>query len=275
MKQTSCLNPNLAIVEHSICQPGLPLPHGDSQYGSWGLDGFQRAKSLASRLFALPGESYSLLSVTIAYCTSSASCQCGRVSKKKKQPISQHLKRIRNTYQVLPESLKLHQTCRNDHRWTGCRKTHHLQPQPFFFFFFFLQLLGIKPLLHTRNKNRDLPNIHLLLWHRRVHFERSSRWTQQYDAHCPWLSDTLREESPQKQWQKHVNRLNNLTSVWALKVGRILSLKPKWKNMSAMISKPLMTTYPSWIHPHTLKIWWMGKRSPVKQGEHPCFEPCK
>lgn len=28
------VNPNLATVEHSICQPGLPLPHGDSQYGS-------------------------------------------------------------------------------------------------------------------------------------------------------------------------------------------------------------------------------------------------
>lgn len=23
--------PNLAIVEHSMCHPGLPLPHGDSQ----------------------------------------------------------------------------------------------------------------------------------------------------------------------------------------------------------------------------------------------------
>lgn len=60
-------NPNLAMVEHSICQPGLPLPHGDSQYGSWGFDCFQRAKSLESRLFVLPGEPCSLLSVKVTY----------------------------------------------------------------------------------------------------------------------------------------------------------------------------------------------------------------
>lgn len=41
---------NLAIVEHSMCHPGLPLPHGDSQYGSPALDFFHKAKSRASRL---------------------------------------------------------------------------------------------------------------------------------------------------------------------------------------------------------------------------------
>lgn len=38
-----------------MCHPGLPLPHGDSQYGSSGLDRFHRAKSLGSRLLELPG----------------------------------------------------------------------------------------------------------------------------------------------------------------------------------------------------------------------------
>ena len=56
-------DPNLAMVEHSMCQPGLPLPHGDSQNGSWGLDLFQRAKSLESRLVVLPGETYSVLCI--------------------------------------------------------------------------------------------------------------------------------------------------------------------------------------------------------------------
>lgn len=42
--------PHLAIVEHSMCHPGLPLPHGDSQQGSPALDLFHKAKSLASRL---------------------------------------------------------------------------------------------------------------------------------------------------------------------------------------------------------------------------------
>ena len=39
--------PYLAIVEHSICQPGRPLPQGESHIGSPGLDAFHRAKSLA------------------------------------------------------------------------------------------------------------------------------------------------------------------------------------------------------------------------------------
>ena len=33
------------ITEHSKCQPGLPLPFGESQPGSSGVDGFQRTKS--------------------------------------------------------------------------------------------------------------------------------------------------------------------------------------------------------------------------------------
>ena len=33
------------IEEHSICQPGLPFPQGDSQYGSFSFENFQRAKS--------------------------------------------------------------------------------------------------------------------------------------------------------------------------------------------------------------------------------------
>ena len=36
-----------AIAEHSICQPGRPFPHGESQLGSPGFDAFQRAKSLS------------------------------------------------------------------------------------------------------------------------------------------------------------------------------------------------------------------------------------
>lgn len=39
--------PNIpeAIAEHSICQPGLPKPQGDSHEGSPGLLFFQSAKS--------------------------------------------------------------------------------------------------------------------------------------------------------------------------------------------------------------------------------------
>ena len=35
-----------AITEHSICQPGLPAPHGASHFGSPGLCGFQSTKSV-------------------------------------------------------------------------------------------------------------------------------------------------------------------------------------------------------------------------------------
>jgi len=35
-----------AITEHSICQPGLPGPQGDSHEGSPSLDFFQSAKSV-------------------------------------------------------------------------------------------------------------------------------------------------------------------------------------------------------------------------------------
>ena len=35
----------LAIAEHSICQPGLPSPQGELQTGSPGLDFFHKAKS--------------------------------------------------------------------------------------------------------------------------------------------------------------------------------------------------------------------------------------
>lgn len=38
------------MVEHSMCQPGLPLPHGEPQNGSWGLAAFHSVKSLACRL---------------------------------------------------------------------------------------------------------------------------------------------------------------------------------------------------------------------------------
>ncbi len=40
----------VAIAEHSRCQPGRPLPHGVSQYGSPGLARFHNAKSTGSRL---------------------------------------------------------------------------------------------------------------------------------------------------------------------------------------------------------------------------------
>jgi hypothetical protein len=33
------------ITEHSKCQPGRPLPHGESQPGSSVSEGFQRTKS--------------------------------------------------------------------------------------------------------------------------------------------------------------------------------------------------------------------------------------
>ena len=35
----------LAIAEHSMCQPGLPRPHGDSQNGSFFFEAFHRTKS--------------------------------------------------------------------------------------------------------------------------------------------------------------------------------------------------------------------------------------
>ncbi len=43
------LGAHLAMAEHSICHPGRPLPHGDSQNGSPALDFFHSAKSLALR----------------------------------------------------------------------------------------------------------------------------------------------------------------------------------------------------------------------------------
>ena len=39
----------MAITEHSMCQPGRPLPHGESQNGSPALESFQSAKSDAER----------------------------------------------------------------------------------------------------------------------------------------------------------------------------------------------------------------------------------
>ena len=42
------------IAEHSMCQPGRPCPHGESQDGSPGFAPFQSAKSSGSR-FASPG----------------------------------------------------------------------------------------------------------------------------------------------------------------------------------------------------------------------------
>ena len=41
-----------AIAEHSMCQPGRPLPQGEAQRGSPGLAAFQSAKSSGSRLAA-------------------------------------------------------------------------------------------------------------------------------------------------------------------------------------------------------------------------------
>lgn len=38
------------MVEHSMCQPGRPWPHGEPQNGSWGFAAFHSAKSLACRL---------------------------------------------------------------------------------------------------------------------------------------------------------------------------------------------------------------------------------
>ena len=38
------------MVEHSMCQPGLPSPHGEPQNGSWGFAAFHSAKSLVCRL---------------------------------------------------------------------------------------------------------------------------------------------------------------------------------------------------------------------------------
>lgn len=35
-----------AIAEHSICQPGLPFPHGESHDGSPGFENFHKAKSV-------------------------------------------------------------------------------------------------------------------------------------------------------------------------------------------------------------------------------------
>lgn len=46
--------PYLEMVEHSMCQPGLPFPQGEAQNTSWGLAAFQRAKSLACRLSESP-----------------------------------------------------------------------------------------------------------------------------------------------------------------------------------------------------------------------------
>lgn len=49
-------DPDLAMVEHSMCQPGLPCPQGEFQAGSWGLEDFHKAKSRVSRLSPSPGE---------------------------------------------------------------------------------------------------------------------------------------------------------------------------------------------------------------------------
>lgn len=59
------VNKHLAIVEHSICHPGLPAPgpQGLGHHGSPGLDPFHRAKSIAD-----------LLSVT-------TESSCGRLGK--------------------------------------------------------------------------------------------------------------------------------------------------------------------------------------------------
>src|SRR5688572_17219740 len=38
------------MAEHSMCQPGRPLPHGESHDGSFGLADFHSAKSAGLRL---------------------------------------------------------------------------------------------------------------------------------------------------------------------------------------------------------------------------------
>ena len=38
------------IAEHSMCQPGRPVPHGESHCGSPGLAAFHSTKSSGSRL---------------------------------------------------------------------------------------------------------------------------------------------------------------------------------------------------------------------------------
>ena len=40
---------------HSMCQPGRPGPHGESQAGSPGLAACQSTKSIGSRLFGSSG----------------------------------------------------------------------------------------------------------------------------------------------------------------------------------------------------------------------------
>ena len=50
---------HLAMAEHSTCQPGLPLPHGDGHDGSPGLLPFHNAKSwefLFTLLWSWPGK---------------------------------------------------------------------------------------------------------------------------------------------------------------------------------------------------------------------------
>lgn len=48
---TSILSPRIsvAMTEHSMCQPGRPLPHGLGHDGSPGLDVFHKQKSAAER----------------------------------------------------------------------------------------------------------------------------------------------------------------------------------------------------------------------------------
>ena len=38
------------IAEHSVCHPGLPMPHGDSQPGCTPVLGFHKTKSAGSFL---------------------------------------------------------------------------------------------------------------------------------------------------------------------------------------------------------------------------------
>ncbi len=40
-----------AIAEHSMCQPGRPMPQGESQPGRSGVEGFHSTKSPGSRLY--------------------------------------------------------------------------------------------------------------------------------------------------------------------------------------------------------------------------------
>jgi len=58
------------MAEHSMCQPGLPCPHGDGHDGSPALPLFHSAKSLGLRfsLTLLSDSAPSPSSVSLTFC---------------------------------------------------------------------------------------------------------------------------------------------------------------------------------------------------------------